>query len=214
MTITATPVTDQVGALFDQVLAPDEPDTAVVKDGMVDNTTVGEVAVGFERGFRTESYTLHMGGQPHRRTRNLAAAAILRDRQQSPSEVLARSSVGVPVSMLMVSSSTGTVRVVEGKIVEARQSEIVFLPKGARRNGYRFPLADIVDVVGGYGAGQELANTFVSVRREFVPATVKAHFDAIPAFDPDGDGENTLIAAVFLFDHGIRICLRAILRGG
>lgn len=139
---------------------------------------------------------LHIGGIAYLSARTLAAAALITSSWPDPAPLLSTLSEGRrPASLLFVTRTAVTVQ--EATLVPSADGGIAYLPKGARRRGYRLTPGRHwpVMVASGYNARQSLAVSFAAVLRD-VPATVACDFDGVPPYHSGAE-----VQAAYLFTH-------------
>ncbi len=201
--------TAPVGLSDDTYLAPvDEspPEPNLARKGtwhVADASSTTEERDGFVRT------TIHMGGRPDLKARNLAAAHIYEELSQADAtavKVDQLCAAGKPMTLLKVTRN-GDVEAVEGRgaVVNGRPFQYA---KGSSTKGYYLDQGDVIDVTAGFGGQQGLSDTFRRRAAQFVPAVERiampGGFDDLPEYDPDvfeDEDYETKIAAVYLITH-------------
>lgn len=153
-----------------------------------------------------------IGGEPHRRARNLVAASMLADLEDPDTlvnkvEELARNRS--EATMLTVGPS-GTLTAYEGRPLRidwgGDEPRLVWQAKGSRgTSALALPLKALVSVQRGFGGAQGCAERFADVRSRFVPKLDKIEsFDDVPEyrFNADEDAPSPKVAAVYMIGHG------------
>ena len=146
---------------------------------------------------------IHLGGVPHVRAANMAAAEIYReieDPEVVRSKIDQLAAAGKPMTVL-TASKAGTIRALEGRGFVSANGRTALLGKGSRTRGYYVDDLDVIDVTPGYGGQKGLDETW---RRRMA-----TH---VPRVTPVGDlsdvpdvGDNApvpdRVAAVYMIDH-------------
>jgi hypothetical protein len=148
---------------------------------------------------------IHLGGRPHLKARNTAAAVLLAESEQrdaTRARLRQLCEQGAPMTTLTVDRA-GSVTANEGRGI-IYQDRPMLLNKGSKSRGHYLddPRSEPVAVTRGFGGQDQLAAAF-HAKLDDVPEVRPADYDGVPdeaqrTFNADGSEP---IAAVYLLDH-------------
>lgn len=161
------------------------------------------------------------GGLPHLRTRTHAAAVAYReahdeaacardgrrwDRFSANRQVAqAHQWQRQRVTAVLLDSDSGRVAAQEGLLVIGTCGDLTLLERDSTTRSQWLTRAPLLDIVPGYGRGQELADGFGQARSQLVPAVDPlpegGAFDDVP--DEGRHGVCSQVAAAYMLDHRV-----------